>query len=154
MDPLRAHLALQHVHRRVADEERHEAVGRAFIDVGGRCQLLQLALTHHGDQVGHGERFGLVMGDIDRGGAEAVAETLDLAAHGEAQARIEVGERLVHEKRGGIADDRACQGHALRWPPESWRGWRSSSESISRACATSAIFLARVTGSTWRIRSG
>ena len=78
-------------HWRTADKGRDEAVGRPIVNLLRRRQLLQLAIAHHGDEVGHGQRLRLVMGDVERGGPEALAEALDLPAHGHAQASIEIG---------------------------------------------------------------
>src|SRR5262245_658623 len=101
------------IHRRAADEECHEPVGGALVNLFRRAELLQRAIAHHCDEIGHGQGLGLVVGDVDGGGAELVAQPLDLAAHGEAQPRIEIGQGLVHQEGGRIAHDGARQGDAL-----------------------------------------
>ena len=105
--------ALEHVHRRIADERRHEAVGGAVVDLVRRRELLQLAVAHDGHEVGHRHRLGLVVRDVQRGRPEALLQALDLAAHRRAQLRVEVRERLVHQEHGRLAHDRARQGDAL-----------------------------------------
>ena len=56
--------------------------------------------------VSHGHRLDLVMGDIDRGRAQAVVQGSDLHPHVDAEGRVEVRERLVEEERLGVADNR------------------------------------------------
>ena len=48
--------------------------GRPVVDLLRRAELLDHAVVHHGDRVGHRHRLELVMGDIDRGRAEAVVQ--------------------------------------------------------------------------------
>ena len=79
----------------------------------GRRDLLQLALAHHRDPVAHRHRLDLVVGDVDRRHAELVLEARDLGAHVDAELRVEVRERLVHQVRLRLADDRAAHRHPL-----------------------------------------
>src|ERR1700676_377713 len=76
----------QERHRRTADEGRYELVGWPVVDLVWRRHLLQLAVAHDSDEVGHGQGLGLVVGDVERGRPQPVTKALDLAAHGEAQA--------------------------------------------------------------------
>ena len=89
---------LDHVHRRAADEAGDEQVDRAVVELLRRRDLLQLALAHHGDAVAHRHRLDLVVGDVDRRHAELVLQLADLGAHLDAQLRVEVRERLVHQE--------------------------------------------------------
>jgi len=66
------------VHRRVADEARDESVGRMIVDLGRAANLLDDAFFHDDDAVGQGHRLDLVVGHIDGGDGELVAEVLDL----------------------------------------------------------------------------
>ena len=68
---------------------------------------------HDGDQVGHRRRLGLIVRDVDRRRREPLLQPLQLAAHRRAQLRVEVRQRLVHQERLGIADDRAGERDAL-----------------------------------------
>jgi hypothetical protein len=45
--------------------------------------------------------------DVDRRDADLALELADLGAHLDAELRVEVGERLVHQEGGGLADDGA-----------------------------------------------
>ena len=53
------------------------------------------------------------MGDVDRGGADAVVQAAQLLAHQLAEGGVERAQRLVHQERLGPADDGAAQRHAL-----------------------------------------
>ena len=86
--------------------------GRA-VELERRADLLDLAGVQHHDLVGHGHRLDLVVGDVDRGGAEAVLQPRDLQPHVDAQRRVEIGERLVEEERLRLAHDGAADGDAL-----------------------------------------
>jgi hypothetical protein len=50
---------------------------------------------------------------VDRRRAEAFLELEDLRARRDAELRVEVRERLVHQKRRRLAHDRAPEGDAL-----------------------------------------
>ena len=68
---------------------------------------------HDGDPVAHRHRLDLVMGDIDGRRPQPMAEAPDLRAGLHPQLGVEVGERLVHQEDGRLADDRPAQGHPL-----------------------------------------
>src|SRR3954471_22030181 len=98
---------LEQVHRRAADELGDEDVRRTVVqDVWGR-DLLENAVTKYRDTVTHRHCFDLVVGDIDRRRSDLTLETANLGSHLHAKLCVEVGERLVHEEDGGLADDRA-----------------------------------------------
>ena len=86
--------------------------GLAKISCGLR-DLLDQAVAHDGDAVGHGQRLELVVGDDDRRLGEVGQHLLDLAAHGLAQLHVEARQRLVEQEAVGIADDGAADGDAL-----------------------------------------
>ena len=56
------------------------------------------------------------MRDVHRGHAELALQPGDLGSHLRAQLRVEVGERLVHQERLRLADDRPSHRHALPLP--------------------------------------
>jgi hypothetical protein len=97
----------------LADEIGDEAVGRPVIEVVGHIPLLDAALVHDADLVGHGEGFVLVVGDHDRGHALALQDLAHLDRQAFAQADIEVGERLVEQDQFRPRRQRAGQRHAL-----------------------------------------
>ncbi len=78
------------VHRGRADEAGDEGRGRAVVELQRLADLLHLAAVQHDQPVGQRHRLELVMGDIDRSGAEPVLQLLDLAAHLHAQLGVEI----------------------------------------------------------------
>ena len=103
----------QQVHGRAADELGHEGVGGPAIELQGRAELLQLAPVEHRNPVAHGHGLHLVVGHVDRCGAEPALQLDDLAAGAAAQLGIEVAEGLIHQEHGRLAGDRPAQGHPL-----------------------------------------
>ena len=58
----------------------------------------------------------LVVGDVDRGEAEALVQLVDLAAHLVAQPRVEVAQRLVEQHEVGPRDEAPRERDALLLP--------------------------------------
>ena len=83
------------------------------VEIERRADLLDEAVVHHDDLVGHGHGFDLVVGDIDRGGLQPLMQFLDLGAHLHPQLGVEVRQRLVEQEHLRIAHDRAAHGDAL-----------------------------------------
>ena len=54
----------------VADEAGHEGGGRAAVELLRGPHLLEAAAVHDRDAVGHHQGLGLVVGDVDEGGAD------------------------------------------------------------------------------------
>jgi len=92
-----------------ADEVGHERRSRLAIDLERRADLLDRALVHHHDAVGHRERLFLVVGDHDRGDAQAALELPDLVAQVHAHLRVERGEGLVEQQEPRRGRQRARQ---------------------------------------------
>ena len=90
-----------------------EQVGRVIVQVLRGIDLLDEAVLHNDDAGAHGHGLGLVMGNIDEGGLQALMQLGDLGAHLHAQLRVQVGERFVHQEDLRIADDGAAQSDAL-----------------------------------------
>ena len=89
-------------------------VGVVGVDfTSGGPSLQDAAAHHHCHAVRHGERFGLIVGDIDEGGLQATVQFGDFRAHVDAQGGVEVGERLIHQKGGRVAHKGAAKGSAL-----------------------------------------
>ena len=103
----------EEVHRRRPDEPGHEQVVRVAVELLGRADLLQHAGAHDRDPVAERQRLGLVVGDVDGRGLEALLDPRDLGPHLHAQLGVEVRQRLVHQERARVADDRAAHRHAL-----------------------------------------
>ena len=105
--------ALEHVHRRRADEAGDEQVVRPVVELERRAHLLDDAVMHDDDLVGHGHGLDLVVGDVDHRRLEPLVQLLDLGPHGDAQLGVEVRERLVEQEHLRVAHDRAAHGDAL-----------------------------------------
>src|SRR6187401_2773925 len=113
---LRLDLRLDQVHRGRADEAGDEEVGRRVVQPLRDVHLLQLAAAHDRDAVAHRHRLDLVVRDVDRRRLELVLQARDVGAHLDAQLGIEVRERLVHQERLRLADDRPAHRDALTLP--------------------------------------
>jgi hypothetical protein len=109
----------QEVHR--ADELRHEARAWRRIDLLGPAHLLDGAVVHDDDPVGHGERLLLVVRDQDRGDAKAALQRADLPAQVQAHARVERGKRFVEQEQRGRGRQRARERDALLLPARELR---------------------------------
>ena len=106
-------LRLDHVDRRRPDEPCDEVVDGTLVERLRRRDLLQLAVAHHGDTVAQRHRLRLVMRDVERRHAETALEIVNLATHLHAQLRVEIRERLIHEKGLRLAHDRPPHRHPL-----------------------------------------
>ncbi len=104
---------VEEVHRRRADEAGDEDRSRALVNRQRPVDLLGDAGIHHDQQVAQRHRLDLVVRDIERGGAEAPLQLLDLEAHLHPQLGVEVGERLVEQEDRRLAHDGAAHGDAL-----------------------------------------
>ena len=56
----------------VADEICYKSIFRLIVDAFGRSDLLDIALIHHHDGIGHGKRLLLIVGDVDKGNSKLV----------------------------------------------------------------------------------
>ena len=88
-------------------------VDRPLIQLPGFGHLLEQAFAHDGHSIAEGEGFGLVVGDIDGGGPQAVLEAGDLGAHLAPELGVEVGQRLVQQEGLDGAHDGPPHGHPL-----------------------------------------
>ena len=91
----------------LAHELGDEGALGPLIEVLRRRHLLDHPMVQHRDAVRHGQRFGLVVGDVDHGDAQALVEVLDLVLHLLAQLLVERAERLVHQDQLGLEHARA-----------------------------------------------
>ena len=85
----------------------------SFIKLERRAVLLDVANVQHDDPIGHGHGFDLIVGHVDHVVAKLLVQLGDLDAHLDAQRGIEIGQRLVEQKRLGLAHDGAADRHAL-----------------------------------------
>ena len=133
-----ARLALQQVG--FAEEVRDEAGRRPGIDLGRGADLVQPAVVHHRDPVGHDQRLLLVMGDEERGQAEPALQPPDLELQPLPQLAVERAEGLVEQQQPRAEDHGAGERHPLllparelpRQPPASGPSSTSASASATR----------------------
>ena len=78
-----------------------------------RVDLLQHAVAQHGDPLAERHRLDLVVRHVHRRDAEPLVQPRELGAHRDAQLRVEVRERLVHQERLRLAHDRPAHRDAL-----------------------------------------
>src|SRR6266702_6479070 len=109
------HLAAEQVG--ITDEIGDEARAWPVVNIGWCADLLDLAGIHHGDPVGHRERFFLVVGDEDHGQTELALQLLQLELHRLPQLLVERAERLVAQQHPRFDHDGAGQGDALLLAP-------------------------------------
>jgi hypothetical protein len=105
--------AVEDVHRRAAHERGDEAVRRPAIDPVGRPDLLDQAMAHDHDPIGHRHRLDLVVGHVDRRPADPLVEAEQLGAHLDPEQGVEVGQWLVHQEGERLTDDRPAERHPL-----------------------------------------
>ena len=110
---LRAQRAVDDVHRRRADELRDEQVVGTVVELERRADLLDAAVVHDDDAVGHGHRLDLVVRHVHGRRLQPLVQRLDLGAHRDAQLGVEVGQRLVEQEHLRVAHDGAAHRHAL-----------------------------------------
>ena len=60
--------------------------------------MLDDAVLHDHNPVTHGHGLGLVVGNIDNGGLEAIVQLAELSSHLHTQLSVEVGQRFVHQE--------------------------------------------------------
>ena len=97
----------------LADEVRHEGVLGLVVDVLRGADLLDGALVHDDDGVGHGEGLLLVVGDIDEGDAHLLLDALELDLHVLAELQVEGAQGLVQKQYLGPVDKGPGDGHPL-----------------------------------------
>ena len=100
-------------HVDLADEIGDERRGRIAVDLHRRADLLDHALVHHDDAVGHRQRLFLVVRDHDRRDAELSLQRADLLAQAHALERVERRQRLVEQQQPRRGGERARQRDAL-----------------------------------------
>ncbi len=105
--------AFEEVHGRRAEERGDEHAVGLLVDLERWAALLDEAAVQHPERVGEGHRLDLVVGDVERRGAEPVVQATDVDAHLGAEGGVQVGERLVEQVHVRAAHDRAAHGDAL-----------------------------------------
>ena len=83
--------------------------------------MLDHAVVHDDDAVGHGQRLFLVVRDHDRGHAQLALQAADLLAQVHAHDRVQRRQRLVQQQQPGRRGQRARQRDALLLPARQLR---------------------------------
>ena len=83
------------------------------VDLLRRADLVDGALVHHHDAVGHGERLFLVVRHHDGGDAQGALQRLDLVPQAQPDAGVERREGLVEQQQPRRRRQRAGQRHPL-----------------------------------------
>ena len=138
-------------------ENRDERRARPGVDLPRRAFLHDAAALHHRDAVGQRERLGLVVGDEQRGDADARDHLGQLVAHRLAQPRVEVRQRLVEQQQRGPPHQRARQRDALLLAARQPRGRARRPSAAVPTSASASITRSRISarGSAGRCtRSG
>ena len=97
----------------LADEVCNITVDGLVVNVRGRTDLLDVAVLHDDDLVGHGQGLFLIVSDEDEGDADLLLNLLQLALHALAKLCVQSAERLVEKKHLGLIDKGAGDGDTL-----------------------------------------
>ena len=84
--------------RDVAHERPHVVVGWGSDDLGGRTDLHEAPVAHHGDAVAEAQRLDEVVRDEHHRRRQLSAQADDLVLHVTTDHRVECGERFVEEE--------------------------------------------------------
>ena len=98
---------------RVADEVRDEAGGGLLVDLRRRAELLDPAVAHHGDAIGHRHRLLLVVRDVDERRPDVTVDLGQLDLEPLAELQVERAERLVEQQDRRTLDERPRDRDAL-----------------------------------------
>src|SRR5215217_73872 len=88
-------------------------MGRSFVEFFRRADLPDDAVAQDHDPVGQRQGLVLIVSHVDGRCSKLVVNAPDLRAHFEAQLRVEVGKRLIHQHERRFDDDGAGNRHAL-----------------------------------------
>ena len=104
---------IQEVHLRGTDKAGHKQVAGEIVQILRSIHLLDDTVFHNDDPVAHRHCLGLVMGDVDKGGLQALMQTADLRTHRGTQLGIQVGKRLVEQEYSWVTHHCASERHTL-----------------------------------------
>jgi hypothetical protein len=79
--------------------------GWLFVDLGRAADLLDPAIRHHGQAVGHGERLLLIVGHIQECDPDRFLEGLELYLQGLSQLRVQGPQRLIKQEDRRVQDE-------------------------------------------------
>ena len=88
----------QEIHRRAADEARDISIGGAFKNLPGGSDLRRTAFMHDNEPIAERHCLYLVMRDEKAGDTKPALQALDFRAHGNAELRIQIGQRFIEQE--------------------------------------------------------
>ena len=95
------------------DEAGDERRRGPLVELARPGNLLDQPLIHDRDPVGHGQRFFLVVRDVDEGRLRLLLDVLEFELHLLAQLQVESAQRLIEQKRFRAVDQGPRQGDSL-----------------------------------------
>jgi len=87
-----------------------------LVEGAGSVVLLDPAVEHEGDAVGHADRLVLVVGNEEGRDADTALNLANQVAHLHPQRGIELGQRLIQQQDLGVHHESPRQGHPLLHP--------------------------------------
>ena len=105
----------------VAQKIHHEGVGRVLKHLGGRALLLDPALVHDDDPVGHFQGLLLIVRDKHAGHVDFVVQPAEPAAQSLPDLGVQGAERLVQQQHLRLDGQCPSQGHPLPLPARKLR---------------------------------
>ena len=97
----------------VADKGGDETAARRLVDFGGRADLLDPPFVHDRDPVAQAHGLALVVGDVEKGGADLVVDDVQLDQHALAQLQVKRRQGFVEQQDLRLVDQGPGDGHAL-----------------------------------------
>src|SRR5690606_41677000 len=97
----------------LAQEVGNEHRARQLVEIFRGTHLLDAALVHHRDGVGHGHGLLLVVRDVQEGETDRLLNRLELDLHLATQLQIERTEWLIEQQQGRTVDESARESDAL-----------------------------------------
>ena len=96
-----------------ADEVSNICVLGFIVDIDRCSDLLDDAVLHDDDRVGHRERLFLIVGNINESDAEFSLHLLKLDLHLLTHLKVQSSQRLVQKKDPRAVNDGSCDGNSL-----------------------------------------
>ena len=100
----------------LADKIGYEGIFRLVVYLLRRAHLLDVALVHYDNRIGHGEGLFLIMGDINKCDSQLIFQPDQFVLHVLAQLEIQGSQRLVQKQDLRFVDDGAGYGDTLLLP--------------------------------------
>jgi len=82
-----------------AHESGDEAAGRLIVQLLWSALLLEAAMIHHRNAIRQHQGFGLIVGDVDKGGTERGLQLLELNFHMLAQFQVQCAQGFIQQQQ-------------------------------------------------------